>query len=148
VQQVTLDVARAQRHVRSVVEHHTSGVAGLLQSNGVATVKGTARFVTPRRMSVELVDGTRRGIEARRAIVVSTGAEARAVPGFEPDGARTVTAKEAVFLQQIPEHLIVLGGGVIGLELGSAYQNLGSKLTVVEMGPSLLPGVDDDLVAV
>lgn len=145
---VMLDVAQAQRHVRSVVAHHTSGVSGLLESNGVTVVKGTARFVTPRRVSVELADGTRRDIEARRGIVVSTGAKARAVPGFEPDGERIVTAKEAVFLKQIPEHLVVLGGGVIGLELGSAYQNLGAKLTVVEMGPSLLPGVDHDLVAV
>src|SRR5690606_15360590 len=57
-------------------------------------------------------------------------------------------AREAVFLQQVPEHLIVLGGGVIGLELGSAYQKLRAPLTVVELGPTLLPGVDPDLVRV
>lgn len=114
---VSLDLPQAQRHVRSVVEHHTSGVAGLLKSNGVRVMNGTARFVTSRRVSVAAPDGTDLEIEARKAIVISTGARPRTVPGFEPDGKRILTAKEAVFLQAVPEHVIVLGGGVIGLEL-------------------------------
>lgn len=147
-ERVTLDMPTAQRHVRSIVEHHTSGVAGLLQNNGVRMIRGTARFVNPRRIAVESPDGSRRELEARRAIVIGAGARSREVHGFAPDGKRILTAKEAVFLQEVPKHLIVLGGGVIGLELGSAYLNLGAKLTVVEMSGSLLPGVDDDLVAV
>lgn len=145
---VVLDVPKAQTHVRSVVEHHTSGIAGLMASNGVRIVNGTARLATARRVVVALPDGTSREIEAREAIVISSGARPRAVPGFVPDGERVLTAKEAVFLQAVPEHLVVLGGGVIGLELGTAYLNLGAKLTVIEMGQALLPSVDDDLVAV
>lgn len=145
---VNVNMAQAQRHVHSVVHHHTSGVAGLLQANGVKLVSGTARLVSPRRVSIQVPDGSTREFEASRAIVIGAGARPRAVAGFEPDGKRVVSAKEAVFFDRVPEHLIVLGGGVIGLELGSAFLNLGAQLTVVEMGPSLLPGVDEDLVAV
>lgn len=145
---VHLDVSKAQQHVRSVVTHHTSGISSLLESNGVRVVLGSAKLTSSRGVVIERADGTRDEVEVKRAIVISTGARPRSVPGLEPDGKRILTAKEAVFLEQVPEHVIVLGGGVIGLELGSAYLNLGSKLTVVEMGQNLLPGVDDDLVAV
>lgn len=144
---VRVDMKRAQTHNRAVVAHHTGGVAGLLDANRVQTVYGEARFKSAREVVVESSRGTET-YQARRAIVVSTGAKPRVLPGFTPDGKRVLTAKEAVFLEQVPEHLVVLGGGVIGLELGSAYQTLGAKLTVVELGNSLLPGVDDDLVAV
>jgi dihydrolipoamide dehydrogenase len=87
-------------------------------------------------------------LEATQAVVVATGATPRVLRGLEPDGRHVVTAREAVFFDRLPEHLIVLGGGVIGLELGSAYQQLGSKLTIVELTGTLLPGVDADLVKV
>ncbi len=147
-QGVTLDMQQAQRHNRSVVAHHTGGVAGLLKANGVRTIAGAARLVSATEVVVATSSGGSESLSARRGIVISTGATPRALPGFVPDGSRILTAKEAVFLERVPEHLIVLGGGVIGLELGSAFQTLGSKLTVVELGSTLLPGVDDDLVAV
>lgn len=145
---VSLDMRRAQLHNRSVVQHHTSGVAGLLRANGVQVLKGHARLVTARRVAVDVGDGATREVEARLAVVVSIGASPRVLGGFEPDGQHILTAKEAVFLDEVPNHLVVLGGGVIGLELGSAYLNLGSKLTVLEVGDRLLPGVDEDLVSV
>jgi dihydrolipoamide dehydrogenase len=144
---VRLDLPRAQQRNRSIVKHHTDGVAGLLKSNGAELVRGTAEIVAPGRVRVALADGSVRELTTG-AIVVATGATPRTVRGFEPDGSHVVTAREAVFLEQLPEHLIVLGGGVIGLELGSAYQRLGSRLTVVELTGSLLPGVDADLTRV
>jgi dihydrolipoamide dehydrogenase len=144
---VRLDLPRAQRRNREIVEHHTGGVANLLKSNGAELVHGAARVLAPGKVEVTLADGTLRELETR-AIVIATGATPRTLRGFEPDGQRVVTAREAVFLEQLPEHLIVLGGGVIGLELGSAYQRLGSRLTVVELTGSLLPGVDADLTRV
>jgi dihydrolipoamide dehydrogenase len=87
-------------------------------------------------------------LEAKQAIVIATGATPRTLRGFEVDGKQIVTAREAVFLEQLPEHLIVLGGGVIGLELGAAYQRLGARVTLVELTPSVLPGTDPDLVKV
>jgi dihydrolipoamide dehydrogenase len=145
---VHLDMVQAQVHNRSVVHHHTEGVAGLLKSNGVELVYGTARLESSRRVRVRHADGTSRVFEATRGLVIATGATPRVLPGFAPDGERILSAKEAVFLERVPEHLVVLGGGVIGLELGSAYHALGSRLTVVEASDQLLPGIDPDLTQV
>jgi len=145
---VRLDLARAQQRNREIVRHHTGGVAGLLKSNGAELVHGTAELLSPRRVRVTGSGGEVSELEASQAIVLATGVTTRVLRGFEPDGSHVLTAKEAVFLERLPEHLIVLGGGVIGLELGSAYQHLGSRLTIVELTGSLLPGVDPDLVKV
>jgi dihydrolipoamide dehydrogenase len=145
---VRLDLPRAQKRNREIVKHHTGGVAALLKSNGVEVVRGTAELSSSRRVRVTGSGGEVTELEATQAVVIATGVTTRVLRGFEPDGKHVLTAKEAVFLEQLPEHLIVLGGGVIGLELGSAYQHLGSRLTVVELTGSLLPGVDADLVKV
>lgn len=148
VEGVRLDLPRAQERNREIVRHHTEGVAGLLRSNGARLVRAHARLDGPRRVRAVDGEGREHRFEARRAVLLATGARVREVPGVPVDGRAVLTAREAVFLQEVPEHLIVLGGGVIGLELGSAYQRLGARLTVVELGPTLLPGVDPDLVRV
>jgi dihydrolipoamide dehydrogenase len=143
---VRLDLRRAQQRNRGVVKHHTDGVAGLLRSNGARLVYGSAEIIDSRRVRVRQPDDSVLELGAERALVIATGARPRTLPGFEPDGTRLLTAREAIFLERLPQHLIVLGGGVIGVELGGAYQRLGSKVTIVELGKSLLPGIDPDLV--
>lgn len=145
---VSFDLGRAQTHSRRIVRHHTEGVASLLTANGAELVSGSASFENARQVLVRRSDGTDERVTARQAIVLATGVRPHAPPGFAPDGKLVLGAREAVFLEELPKHLIVLGGGVIGLELGSAYQTLGSALSVVELGPELLPGVDRDLVRV
>lgn len=145
---VRLDLALAQKRNREIVQHHTDAVAGLLKSNGAELVRGTAELVSARRVRVTDSAAQSFELEAKQAVVFATGVTTRTLPGFEPDGTHVLTAKEAVFLEQLPEHLVVLGGGVIGLELGSAYQHLGSRLTIVELTDALLPGMDADLVKV
>jgi dihydrolipoamide dehydrogenase len=145
---VRLDLPRAQKRNREIVKHHTGGVAALLKSNGAELIRGTAELLSPRQVRVRSDAGEVSELEAAQAIVIATGATPRVLRGVEPDGQRVITAREGVFLEQLPEHLIVLGGGVIGMELGSAYQHLGSRLTIVELTGSLLPGVDADLVRV
>ncbi|MGC4093835.1 MAG: dihydrolipoyl dehydrogenase [Polyangiaceae bacterium] len=145
---VRLDLARAQERNRSIVRHHTEGVAGLIRSNGGELLKGEARLVSPRDVLVTQPDGKQVRLQATRGVVLATGARPRALPGFEIDGERILSAREAVFLERLPEHLIVLGGGVIGLELGGAYLRLGSKLTILEASDALLPFIDSDLVRV
>lgn len=147
-QGVSFDLGRAQAHSRSIVQHHTDGVASLLKANGGELVMGSASFENARQVLVRHPDATHERITARRGIVIATGVRPHAPPGFAPDGRRVLGAREAVFLEELPGHLIVLGGGVIGLELGSAYRTLGSELSVVELGSELLPGVDRDLVRV
>jgi len=143
---VRLDLPQAQKRNRAIVQHHTDGVAGLLRSNGARLIYGVAELSGPRRVRVRQPDGSEIELSAERALLLATGARPRSLPGFEPDGERILTAREAIFLERLPEHLIVVGGGVIGVELGGAYQRLGSQLTVLELGKSLLPGVDPDLV--
>lgn len=145
---VSFDLSRAQAHSRNIVRHHTEGVASLLGANGGELVLGTASFETARQVLVQRPDSTHERLTARRGIVVATGVRPQAPPGFTPDGRMLLGAREAVFLEALPRHLIVLGGGVIGLELGSAYRTLGAELSVVELGAELLPGVDRDLVRV
>lgn len=143
IPQVSLDMQRAMQRSRAIVHHHTSGVSSLLLGNGVLLLRGTARLDGDRTVVVTGESG-RQVISARRAIVIATGASPRGLAGFSPDEQRVRTARSAVFLEHVPEHLVVLGGGVIGLELGSAWQRLGAKLSVVELGKELLPGVDRD----
>jgi len=145
---VSFDLERAQAHSRNIVQHHTEGVASLLTANGAELVAGSASFENARQLLVRRPDATYERITARRGIVIATGVRPHAPAGFAPDGKLVLGAREAVFLHELPKHLIVLGGGVIGLELGSAYRTLGSELSVVELGPELLPGVDRDLVRV
>jgi dihydrolipoamide dehydrogenase len=122
---VRLDLPRAQKRNHQIVKHHTDGVRSLLRSNGAELIQGRAELVGPHKLRVHGADAAVSEIEARDAIIIATGATPRTIRGFEPDGKHVITAREAVFLEQVPEHLIVLGGGVIGLELGGAYQRLG-----------------------
>jgi dihydrolipoamide dehydrogenase len=96
---------------------------------------------------VKTKEGTTETLSAK-AIVVATGSSTIEIPSFKFDGKQIIGAREAVSLKTVPKRLLVIGGGVIGLELGSVYQKLGAELTVVEMTPTLLPGVDPECTAV
>ncbi len=129
-----------------IVKKLSGGVQQLLQANGAALRRGVGRLVDARTVEVTLADGTKETLRATKAVVVATGSETVRIPGFDVDGQLVLSAKEAVSLRRIPEHLVVIGGGVIGLELGMAYQTFGSRLTVVELTDRLLPGVDPECV--
>jgi dihydrolipoyl dehydrogenase len=144
----SIDFAATQAWKDGIVERLTTNVATLIRGNGGETVRGTARLVDARTVDVAGEDGTVERYTAREAVVIATGARLSSLPGFEPDGERVITARQAVSLRDVPESLLVIGGGVIGLELGMMYQRLGTRLTVVELTDALLPGVDADLVRV
>ena len=143
---VNLDVASMQKWKDGIVNKLTSGVRALLKSNGVSLIRGFGKVVAANRVQVTAADGTTQLLQASKAIVVATGSATIQVPGFEFDGKRVIGAREAVSLQQIPQRLLVIGGGVIGLELGMVYQAMGAQLVVVELTNSLLPGQDIDAV--
>ena len=144
----TLDVARLQAWKGGIVKKLTGGVRQLLKANGAALELGRGRLQDPRTVEVRRGDGSTDRLTAKRAIVIATGSATIEVPGFEFDGERVIGAREAVSLDRVPGRLVVVGGGVIGLELGSVYQSFGSELTVVELTPSLLPGIDPDCVKI
>ncbi len=145
---VKVDVAKMQDWKNGIVKKLTGGVRGLFRGNGVELVIGDARVTGPRTVEVKTKEGGTETIEATKAIVIATGSSTIEIPTFKFDGKQVIGAKEGVSLREIPKRMLVIGGGVIGLELGMVYQRLGSELTVVEATPTLLPGVDPECVAV
>src|SRR6187399_590206 len=145
---VKLDASKMQDWKNGIVKKLTSGVRGLLKNNGVTIVEGRGSFVDARTLEVKRADGSSTKISATRGIVIATGSSTIQVPGFEFDGKSVIGAREAVSLREIPKRLLVIGGGVIGLELGMVYQQFGAELTVVELTSGLLPGIDPDAVKI
>ncbi|HEX4456761.1 MAG TPA: FAD-dependent oxidoreductase, partial [Polyangia bacterium] len=143
-----LDWTRTQTWKGEVVNKLTGGVKSLLKASGVQTVMGTATITDKNRVEVKTNDGQTIGIEAAKAIVIATGSRPIEIPGFKPDGKRIIDSTGALALTEVPKRLLVIGGGYIGLELGSAYHKLGSQLTVIEGTAQLLPGNDPELVNV
>lgn len=143
-----VDFVRTQEWKEGIVARLTGGVGTLIRGNGGEVAYGTARIAGPRTVEVRTAEGATERYEARDAVVVATGARLASIPGFEPDGERIITAREAVSLTQVPRSLVVIGGGVIGMELGMMYQKLGTRISVVEVTEGLIPGVDPDLVRV
>ena len=144
----TIDFAATQRWKAGIVERLTTNVGTLIRGNGGETAYGTARIVDAHTVEITAADGSVRRCSARDGIVLATGAGLAPLPGFAADGERVLTARDAVELPAVPASLLVIGGGVIGLELGMMFQRLGTKLTVLEATDALLPGVDADLVRV
>lgn len=145
---VELDANKLQDWKGGIVKKLTGGVRQLLKANGAEMIAGRATIVGPNRVEVKLNDGGTEILEATKGIVIATGASTIQIPSFPFDGKQIIGAKEAVSLREIPKRLLVIGGGIIGLELGGVYQRLGSELTVVEALPNLLTGIDPDCTAV
>jgi dihydrolipoamide dehydrogenase len=148
VKDLEVDVAKMQEWKEGIVKKLTSGVSSLVKGNGSDIVLGTAKLTGPNSVAVTSSDGKTESYTATKGIIVATGAQMISIPGFEPDGDVVITAREAVSLQSAPASMLLIGGGVIGLELGMVYQKLGTKITVVELMDQLLPGTDPDLVRV
>jgi len=142
---VKVDVKKMQAWKQGIVKKLTGGVTSLVKANSGTIVSGTARLTGAHTVQVETADGKQENYVARNGIIVATGATPIAIPGFELDGKVVISAKEAVSLQEVPKTLVLIGGGIIGMELGMVYQKLGSKVIVVEMMPHLLTGVDPDM---
>ena len=143
-----VDSNKMQDWKAGIVKKLTGGVRGLFKGNGVELVMGNARVTGPRTVEVKNAEGKTETIEATKAIVIATGSSTIEIPTFKFYGKQIIGAREAVSLREVPKRLLVIGGGVIGLELGMVYQKLGSELTVVEATASLLPGVDPECTAV
>ncbi|HEY5240504.1 MAG TPA: dihydrolipoyl dehydrogenase [Polyangiaceae bacterium] len=143
-----IDANKLQDWKDGIVKKLTGGVRGLFKGNGVDLLYGEARVTGPKTITVKTREGTTETIEATKGIVVATGSSTIEIPSFKFDGKKVIGAKEAVSLREIPKRLLIIGGGIIGMELGGAYQHLGSELTVVEMLPTVLTGIDADIAAV
>ena len=138
---------KLQEWRQNLVKKLNQGIAFLLKQNKVEVVTGEANFINAHKISIKKSDGTSEEIEGEK-FVIATGSRAAKIPGFEFDGGLVISSKVALELDNMPEKLLVLGGGVIGLELGMYFSKLGSQVTIVELLPQLLNGVDQELVSV
>ena len=140
----TVNMGKLQAWKQTVVNKLTGGVRTLLKGNKVDMMVGSAVFVGPHTLEVTTADGVKR-VEAEH-IVIATGSRPMEIPGFSFAEARILDSTKALALTTIPRRLAVIGGGYIGLELGSMYRKLGTEVTVVEMADQVLPGFDPDVV--
>ena len=140
----TIDLDRLRAWKDEVVDGLTGGLGQLTRQRKIEHVRGRGRFVDSATLEIVEVDGGKRTLGFEHAIV-ATGSSPTRLPSF-PDDPRILDSTSALEIEEVPKRLLVVGGGYIGLELGSVYAALGSKVTLVEMLPGLLPGVDRDLV--
>ncbi len=138
--------ARSGLYKERVVGQLTGGLGQVARMRKVNYIQGTAAFRDARSLEISLTDG--KGVEtlAFAHAIIATGSRPAGVPGLSIDSPRVMDSTAALDLPEIPKSLLVVGGGYIGLELGTVYAALGSKVTVVEMTDGLLPGADRDLV--
>jgi dihydrolipoamide dehydrogenase len=127
-----------------VVGQLTGGIAGMAKRRGVTVLQGTGTFASPHTLRVEGEEGERE-VSFRQAIIAA-GSQALKLPGLPWDDPRMMDSTDALELEDIPERLLVVGGGIIGMEMASVYAALGSRVTVVELTDQLMPGADKDLV--
>ena len=143
----TVDLAKLKKHKEKVVGKLTGGLAAMAKMRKVTVVQGTGAFVDPFHLTVELTKGGAQTIRFKRAIIAA-GSEAVKLPFLPKDDPRVVTSTGALELRQSPKRMLVVGGGIIGLEMGTVYSTLGARLDVVEMLDGLMQGADRDLVKV
>ena len=143
----TVDLAKLKAHKEKVVGKLTGGLAAMAKMRKVTVVQGLGEFVDPFHLSVSMADGKSQVIKFKRAIIAA-GSEALKLPFLPKDDPRVVTSTGALELRQNPKRMLVIGGGIIGLEMGTVYSTLGARLDVVEMLDGLMQGADRDLVKV
>lgn len=139
-----LDLPQMLKQKEDAVEGLTKGVEFLMRKNKVDYVKGFGRIAGKGRVEVKLSDGAAQTLETK-AIVIATGSVPTPLPGVEIDEERIVTSTGALSLQRVPGKMIVIGAGVIGLELGSVWRRLGAEVTVVEFLDKITPTVDAEI---
>lgn len=145
VNQPTIDLAKTMAWKDGIVQKLTGGIAQLFKANGVKSMQGEASFVDKNTLAVKDNAGDVTHVTFEQCMI-ATGSSSIEVPGFAFDGETLISSNEAVNLQTVPKSLALIGGGVIGLELGIFYAKLGTKVTVIEMQSQILPGMDEDVV--
>lgn len=138
--EISVDIPAMMRQKDRTVDTLARGIEALFRKNGVTHIRGAARLAGNGRVEVE-------GSETLQAarILIATGSRPATIPGVRPDGDRVGTSTDALSWDEAPAHLAVIGAGYIGLELGSVWSRLGSKVTVLEFLPRILPGVDSEV---
>jgi dihydrolipoamide dehydrogenase len=140
-----LDLKKMMAFKDEGVKGNTEGVAYLLRKNKIDHFHGSGRILGPGKVEVTFINGEKQEVTASKAVVIATGSEVAQLPGIEIDEKSVVSSTGALALSKVPKRMVVVGAGVIGLELGSVWRRLGSKVTVVEFLDRILPGIDGDV---
>ncbi len=143
LQDLSVDMAQMVRRKNEVVDQTCKGVSFLMKKNKVTVFHGHASFSDARHILVRSDDGTEQTLETDKAII-ATGSKPIVPNGFDYDKKRIITSTEALNLQEVPRRMVIIGGGVIGLELGSVYARLGTEVEVVEYMDRIIPTMDGD----
>jgi dihydrolipoyl dehydrogenase len=141
-----VDITKLREWKDSVTKKLTTGLSGLARRRKVTLVQGVGQFQSPNEVEVETADGSTTVVRFDQAIIAA-GSEPATLPFVPHDDPRVIDSTGALDLTEIPERLLVIGGGIIGLEMANVYDELGSRVTVVEVLDQLIPGADPDLVA-
>ncbi|MGL4766516.1 MAG: dihydrolipoyl dehydrogenase [Formosimonas sp.] len=142
----SVDINKLRDYKDSVIKKLTGGLAGMAKARKVTTVQGVGQFIDPNHMEVTANDGSKKIVRFAKAIIAA-GSRVVNLP-FVPQDARIVDSTGALELRQVPSKMLIIGGGIIGLEMGTVYSSLGARLDVVEMMDGLMQGADRDLVKV
>ena len=137
---LSFDLATMIERKRSVVSQTCDGISFLMDKNNIDVYQGVGSFVDKNTIKV-IGEGGEKTIQTDKTII-ATGSKPNFFPGMEPDKKRIITSTEALEMKEVPKHLVVIGGGVIGLELGTVYARLGAKVTVIEFADTIVPTMD------
>lgn len=140
-----IDIDKLRDYKDSVVGKLTGGLAGMAKQRKVQVITGNAQFASPNTLAIADAQGRTQTLSFAHAIIAA-GSQAVKLPGFPWDDARIMDSTDALNLADVPKTLLVVGGGIIGLEMATVYRGLGSEVTVVELAKQLIPGADADLV--
>lgn len=141
---LSVDFTRMVTRKSDVVKQNNDGIAFLMKKNKIDVYTGVGSFVTKNKISITNAKGEKQEIETEKTII-ATGSKPTALPFLPVDKKRIITSTEALNLTEVPKQLVIIGGGIIGLELGSVYHRLGSKVTIVEFLDKIAASMDDDL---
>jgi dihydrolipoamide dehydrogenase len=141
---VGIDMSQVQARKDKIVKGLTGGIELLFKKNKITWVKGSGRLAGGGK--VEVTEGDKQTLLAKKEIVVATGSQPRSVPGIAIDRARIITSDEAIGLQAIPKSIVILGSGAVGVEFASIFRRFGSEVTIIELLPRLVP-VEDEAVS-
>lgn len=138
--QPTLDLRTSQTRKQQIVDRLTRGLESLLKTRKVTVVPGTGTVVDAAARHVRVSDGTE--LIGNSGLILATGSVPRSLPGLEFDGSRVLSSDHVLQLEQVPPRVSIIGGGVVGCEFASLLRDMGSEVTILEMLPRILPGVD------
>ncbi len=139
-----IDINAIRTWKESVIGKLTGGLAGLAKQRKVQVVRGVAKFTSPNSLEVETAEGKK--VVTFDNCIVAAGSSVARIPGFPYDDERIIDSTGALALKDVPKRMLVIGGGIIGLEMATVYDALGSKISVVELMDQLMPGADKDMV--